>query len=154
MTNSADPDQLASSEANGSGSTLFAKTGHDVFSMRRVKKLLTLKSTLKGKTLLPNSQRKDSLSKEQILSFFRVNSLKHFWKKKFLKRAIMSWKSIKTVLNSNSVFKENSCSHPPPPPSPQPSSPPHDISDKKVWCWNQRDLLQNQYVPLPFSVGT
>ena len=28
MTNSADPDQLASSEANWSGSTLFAKAGH------------------------------------------------------------------------------------------------------------------------------
>ena len=38
MTNSADPDQLASSEANWSGSTLFAKTGHVVFSKRRVKK--------------------------------------------------------------------------------------------------------------------
>ena len=37
MINSADPDQLASSEANWSGSTLFAKTGHDVFSKRRVK---------------------------------------------------------------------------------------------------------------------
>ena len=36
MTNSADPDQLASSEANRSGSTLFAKTGHVVFSKRRV----------------------------------------------------------------------------------------------------------------------
>ena len=36
MTNSADPDQLASSEANWSGSTLFAKTGHIVFSKRRV----------------------------------------------------------------------------------------------------------------------
>ena len=36
MTNSADPDQLASSEAN-SGSTLFAKTGYVVFSKRRVK---------------------------------------------------------------------------------------------------------------------
>ena len=35
MTNSADPDELAS-EANWSGSTLFAKTGHDVFSKRRV----------------------------------------------------------------------------------------------------------------------
>ena len=35
MTNSADPDQLASSEANWSVSTLFAKTGH-VFSKRRV----------------------------------------------------------------------------------------------------------------------
>ena len=38
MTNSADPDQLASSEANWSGSTLFAKTGHVVFSKRRVNK--------------------------------------------------------------------------------------------------------------------
>ena len=38
MTNSADPDQLASSEANISGSTLFAKTGHVVFRKRRVKK--------------------------------------------------------------------------------------------------------------------
>ena len=28
MTNSVDPDQLASSEANWSGSTLFAKTGY------------------------------------------------------------------------------------------------------------------------------
>ena len=36
MTNSADPDQLASSEANWSGSTLFAKTGHVVFSKRMV----------------------------------------------------------------------------------------------------------------------
>ena len=37
MTNSADPDQLASSEANWSGSTLFARAGHVVFSKRRVK---------------------------------------------------------------------------------------------------------------------
>ena len=37
MTNSADLDQLASEEANGSGSTLFAKTGHIIFSKRRVK---------------------------------------------------------------------------------------------------------------------
>ena len=37
MTNSADPDQLASSEANWSGSTLFAKTWHVVFCKRRVK---------------------------------------------------------------------------------------------------------------------
>ena len=36
MTNSANPDQLASSEANWSGMTLFAKTGHDVFSKRMV----------------------------------------------------------------------------------------------------------------------
>ena len=37
MINSADPDQLASSEANWSGSTLFAKTEHVVFSKRKVK---------------------------------------------------------------------------------------------------------------------
>ena len=37
MTNSAAPDQLASSEANWSGATLFAKIGHVVFSMRWVK---------------------------------------------------------------------------------------------------------------------
>ena len=36
MANSADPDQLASSEANCSGSTLFDKTGHVIFSKRRV----------------------------------------------------------------------------------------------------------------------
>ena len=32
MTNSADPDQLASSEANWSGSTLFAKSGSTLFA--------------------------------------------------------------------------------------------------------------------------
>ena len=37
MTNSADPDQLASLEANRSGSTMFAKTGHVMFSKKRVK---------------------------------------------------------------------------------------------------------------------
>ena len=37
MTKSADSDQLASSEANGSVSTLFAKTGHAVFSKKRLK---------------------------------------------------------------------------------------------------------------------
>ena len=37
MTNFANPDQLDSSEANWSGSTLFAKTGHVVFSRRRAK---------------------------------------------------------------------------------------------------------------------
>ena len=36
MTNSADPDQLASEEANRSGSKLFAKTGHAVLSKRRI----------------------------------------------------------------------------------------------------------------------
>ena len=37
MANSADPDQLASIEANLSGSFLFVKRGHVVFSKRRVK---------------------------------------------------------------------------------------------------------------------
>ena len=36
MANSADPDQLASSEANWSGSTLFAKQGISGFSRTRV----------------------------------------------------------------------------------------------------------------------
>ena len=36
MAHSADPGQLASSEANWSGSTLFAKTGQVVFSKKRV----------------------------------------------------------------------------------------------------------------------
>ena len=37
MKNNVNPDQLASLEANWSGSTLFAKTGHDVISKRKVK---------------------------------------------------------------------------------------------------------------------
>ena len=36
MTNSVDQDQLASEEANWSGSTQFAKAEHVVFSKRRV----------------------------------------------------------------------------------------------------------------------
>ena len=44
MTISADPDQLASSEANWSGSILFAKTEHVVFSKRRVKPVLLARS--------------------------------------------------------------------------------------------------------------
>ena len=39
MANSADPDQFASSEANWSGSTLFAKQGISGFSRTRVKPL-------------------------------------------------------------------------------------------------------------------
>ena len=46
MTNSADPDQLASSEANSSGSTLFAKTGHVVLSKRRIKVFFVLEKIL------------------------------------------------------------------------------------------------------------
>ena len=37
MTNSVDPDQLASEEANWSGSTLFSNTEHVMFSKIRVK---------------------------------------------------------------------------------------------------------------------
>ena len=44
MTNSVDPDQLASEEANRSGSALFAKIGHVVFSKRRVNKNLFLQN--------------------------------------------------------------------------------------------------------------
>ena len=40
MANSADPDQLASSEANWSGSTRFARTGYAVLSKRRIKSVL------------------------------------------------------------------------------------------------------------------
>ena len=43
MTNSADPNQLASEEANRSGSTLLAKTEHVVFSKRRVNAFDVLK---------------------------------------------------------------------------------------------------------------
>ena len=42
MTNSADPDQLASSEANWSGATLFAKTEQVLLSKRRVLIVTTL----------------------------------------------------------------------------------------------------------------
>ena len=44
MTNSAYPDQLA----NWSGSTLFAKTGHVVFSKIRVKKMSSMSYALSG----------------------------------------------------------------------------------------------------------
>ena len=50
MTNSADPDQLASSEANWSGPTLFAKTGHVMFSKRRVNKNV-VKNTLQNNSM-------------------------------------------------------------------------------------------------------
>ena len=46
MTNCADPDQLASSEANWSGSPLFAKTEHVVFSKRMVNTVHAFKEIL------------------------------------------------------------------------------------------------------------
>ena len=42
MANSADPDQLASSEASLSGSTLFAKAGISGFSRTRVNNTILL----------------------------------------------------------------------------------------------------------------
>ena len=45
MANSADPDQLASSEANWSGSTLFVKQGISGFSRTRVKSIKTTINT-------------------------------------------------------------------------------------------------------------
>ena len=45
MANSADPDQLASEEANWSGSPLFAKAGYIRFSRTRVKTQIILKNT-------------------------------------------------------------------------------------------------------------
>ena len=56
MTNSVDPDQLASSEANWSGSTLFAKTGHVVFSKRRANFCLYIHIHIKAytKACMPN----------------------------------------------------------------------------------------------------
>ena len=50
MTNSADPDQLASPEANRSGFTLFAKTGYVVFSKRRVKRIHGYNEMIKKKS--------------------------------------------------------------------------------------------------------
>ena len=49
MTNRADQDQLASSEANWSGSTLFAKTGRVDFSKRRVNNVMTGRWSAKKK---------------------------------------------------------------------------------------------------------
>ena len=48
MTNSAEPDHLASSETNRSGSTLFAKTGHVM--KRRL--ILEIKAKMKQSSIL------------------------------------------------------------------------------------------------------
>ena len=56
MTNSADPDQ---SEANLSGSTLFAKTGHVVFSKRRVKIPLFFLTKVVQTDFVRNAERKN-----------------------------------------------------------------------------------------------
>ena len=68
MTNSADPDQLASSEANWSGSTLFAKTELVMFSKRRVNlqrlELLVYRTNFHGP--------KDVLAIEVLLDLYFV----------------------------------------------------------------------------------
>ena len=57
MANSADPDQSASSEANLSGSTLFAKAGHiSGFSRTRVKKDFLSTSSLYFSFICNNKQ--------------------------------------------------------------------------------------------------
>ena len=53
MTNSADPDQLASGDANWSGSTLFAKTRHDVFSKSKVKAYQSPLKNWAGHSIFP-----------------------------------------------------------------------------------------------------
>ena len=60
MANSADPDQLASSEANWSGSTLFAKAGY--IWVRHDKLTLLLLNTSPG---LANSVAPDQLASEE-----------------------------------------------------------------------------------------
>ena len=56
MANSADPDQLASSEANWSGSTLFAKKGISGFSRTRVN-MYSCEITLKKNNLLEDEMK-------------------------------------------------------------------------------------------------
>ena len=66
MANSADPDQLASSEANRSGSTQFAKTRHVVFSKKRVKiRLLDLDFCYKFTYFMANSADPDQLASSE-----------------------------------------------------------------------------------------
>ena len=64
MTNSADPDQLASEEANWSGSTLFAKTGHVVFISENAQKMPQTRSTV----LLRHQKKKKKIWEEQTIA--------------------------------------------------------------------------------------
>ena len=68
MTNSADPDQLASSEANWSGSTLIAKTGHVMLSKRKVKPVKTQSSLCSLIRVFPVSLNKWSLFSHTVPS--------------------------------------------------------------------------------------
>ena len=54
MANSADPDQLASSEANWSGATLFAKKGISGFSRTRVKMLSVMANSVDPVQMAPS----------------------------------------------------------------------------------------------------
>ena len=76
MAKSADPDQLASEEANWSGSTLFAEVGYIRVQQTRVKFMLLLF----GKTLLMSTH---------TICFLQINREKivFSWKKK----SILSW---------------------------------------------------------------
>ena len=87
MANSADPDQLASSEANWSGSTLFAKTGQFVFSKRRVKysDAVTSCHTYHNKTKFWDEQTStNSIDPYQMLQKVMYDvGLHYFWLIKF-----------------------------------------------------------------------
>ena len=72
MTNSADPDQLASSEANWSGSTLFAKTGHVVFVCVEVLRPSQPNGVMSSTVSLPNHT-----FTGQALSSKRLTSIVH-----------------------------------------------------------------------------
>ena len=70
MANSADPDQLASSEANWSGSKLFAKIWHVVFSKRRVKSIgVALRHITHKRNMRPNSDNKVTLTENILLLY-------------------------------------------------------------------------------------
>ena len=82
MTNSADPDQLASSEANWSGSTLFTKTGHDVFSKRSVNKkgMRKVQGVPQSQTAaLPKPQEEEETDKSSESILLPSDKSKKYW---------------------------------------------------------------------------
>ena len=85
MANSADPDQLASSEANWSGATLFAKTGHVLFSKRRV---ILLRPTLDGQTILLNQ----AYLRSTIIQLKQITLKQGYWSKQKCMIIILSRK--------------------------------------------------------------
>ena len=76
MKNSADPDQLASSEANWSGSTLFAKIEHVVFSKRKVKHYDRLMNSIDPDQTWSNVIRIYTVHRHLSVQIFRVFKFK------------------------------------------------------------------------------